>query len=109
MPILQSERTIKTKVRHITSQQLLLDMYNSPELIHELYIEGNEVMLIMENPYEKEVLWKKHVLGTIKDEYLPLLKNERHPIKQWRLVGGNKIHGYGDLYTPLCLNITIYF
>lgn len=109
MPILQLERTIHTKVREITSQKILLDMYNNPELIHELYIEGNEVMVIIENPYGQETIWNKYVIGVIKDEYLPLLHKERHPIKQWRIVGGTPIGGYNGLCTPLCMNITIHF
>ena len=111
MPLLLKKKTVHTKALNVTmgGQSVLLEMYNSPELIHELYIEGNEICVIIENPFEKETQWKKHVIGVIRDEYLPLLREERTPVKQWKITGGEKLDGYGSMNKYFGLNITFGF
>jgi hypothetical protein len=113
MPVLEAEKRINTKVIGVTEeyrQSALLQMYNHPERVIELYLKRMEIYVLLDNnglcednPYSKVCL------GFIKYKYAPYVEEGRWKIKQWQVTGGQSMPEYGDLCKFLGLNITIYF
>ena len=110
MPVIETEKIIKTKVLGVQEHQSeLLDMYNHPEMVCEVYVKDNSVFVTMEYPnplnnYQIEL--RKYKIGVIKDKYHNFVIGQRLTVKQWRITGGDKIDGYERLHQYFGLNIT---
>lgn len=122
MPVLIEKRTIHTKVRDMADncQSILLDMYNNPENVKQIYVKQSEdtgklhVTVIYEENYgelRKNPLPESRscYLGTIKDEYREYIGDRRITVNQWRITGGQTLEGYNGKCTYFGLNITLYF
>jgi len=96
MPLLND--TIVTKVRGVARplgnemgpQRLLVDIYNSPEILQEIYIkyrnEQFQVYVIVADQH--------HLLGVVHPKYDDLLiKNDFKVISPWQITGGHELEG----------------
>lgn len=108
MPVLTEQRLIHTKARGVTEggQSILLEMYSKPELIQSVFIKDGTIYVTIENPFGIETTWKTERIGHLKDEYLPLMGDERIIVKSWRITGGNYIEGYHNFRAYLGINIS---
>src|ERR1700743_1271575 len=93
MPIKEAQKTIHTKVLGVTEetrQSILLAMYNKPEDVIELLVNGTAVTVLMELDGKPA----KICLGHIKQDYFSFLQDKGTRIKQWKITGGEKLEGY---------------
>lgn len=115
MPVIVEKRTIHTKVRELIdgAQGVLLEMYQNPENVHQVYVEDTQLYVLIDRYYgelKKEAPQPvKYHLGSIKKEYSQYLGSDRKIVTQWRITGGQELEGYNGRCTNFGMNITLYF
>ena len=96
MPLLND--TIQTKVRgtartlgnEMGPQRILLDIYNNPEILQDIYIKYRET----QHRVYVVVADRHHCLGIVHPKYDELLiKNDFKVISPWQITGGHELEG----------------